>query len=207
VCFVSQRSTNVESVSRAAGAPRSAADVIVRALAPTDSFDEITSVLHRAYRRQVEMGLRPLAGRQSADMTRRRALSSECYVALLGPDGPADGKRASPRARIAGVILLCEHEPDKGPPWFDRPGVVSFSQFGVDPDVQGRGIGRRLLEHVEKRAREMDATELALSMAEPDTDLMQFYTRLGFRFVEHWQWPYTNYRSAILSKTISSPGR
>ena len=26
--------------------------------------------------------------------------------------------------------------------------------------------------------------------------------RRGYRFIEHWQWPYTNYRSAILSKTL-----
>ena len=40
-------------------------------------------------------------------------------------------------------------------------------------------------------------------MAEPDTNLMQFYLRRGYRFIEHWQWPYTNYRSAILSKTLT----
>jgi hypothetical protein len=59
-----------------------------------------------------------------------------------------------------------------------------------------------LLGTVERRAREDKAKELGLSMAEPDTDLMNFYMRRGYRFVEHWQWPYTNYRSVILSKAL-----
>ncbi len=203
--FVSPRSSNIGSASRASDAARAPTGVTIRALAPADSFEEITTLLHRAYKRQVDMGLRPLAGRQSADVTRRRAQSSECYVALLPVEQDSagvHGSRSANRERVVGVILLCEHEPDKGPPWFDRPGVVSFSQFAVDPEVQGKGIGRLLLDHVEGRAREMNATELALSMAEPDAELLRFYVRLGFRLVEHWQWPYTNYRSAILSKAL-----
>ena len=54
------------------------------------------------------------------------------------------------------------------------------------------------------RGGECGATELGLSMAEPDTALRDFYTRRGYRFIEHWQWPYTNYRSAILSKTLAT---
>jgi hypothetical protein len=33
---------------------------------------------------------------------------------------------------------------------------------------------------------------------------MQFYLKRGYRFIEHWQWPYTNYRSAILSKALAA---
>ena len=36
----------------------------------------------------------------------------------------------------------------------------------------------------------------------PDTKLYDFYIKRGFRFIEHWQWPYTNYRSCILSKRL-----
>ena len=88
------------------------------------------------------------------------------------------------------------------PAFFLQPGVTHFSLFGVDPDAQGRGIGHRLLEAVDARAAQLGATELALSMAEPDTNLLSFYLRQGFRFIEHWQWPYTNYRSAILSRGV-----
>ena len=70
-----------------------------------------------------------------------------------------------------------------------------------DSSEQPTGV-QMLLDIVEQRARQDGAAELALSMAEPDTDLMNFYLRRGYRIVEYWQWPYTNYRSAIMSKPV-----
>jgi GNAT superfamily N-acetyltransferase len=166
-----------------------AGSITVRRLIPTDSFEELTTLLHRAYAGQVAMGLRPLAGRQDAATTKKRCSNGECFIALM------DGK-------IVGSILFHEVEDAKGPPWFQNRNVDSFSQFGVDTTLQGRGIGQLLLDTVERRAAECGATELALSMAEPDVKLMEFYKRRGYRFIEYWQWPYTNYRSAILSKTL-----
>jgi GNAT superfamily N-acetyltransferase len=167
--------------------------VLVRRLQPTDSLEELTTLLHRAYRAQVEMGLRPLAGRQDVETTRKRCTSGECYVAVL----PVAGAE-----RLVGTILFHEVEDAKGPPWFGNPDVDSFSQFGVDPEIQGKGIGQKLLETVECRAAECGAKHLGLSMAEPDAALRAFYERRGYRFVEFWQWPYTNYRSVILSKQL-----
>ena len=166
-----------------------AVPVVVRPFSPSDSTAELTSLLHRAYAKQVAMGLKPLAGRQDEETTRRRCASGECFVATL-----AD--------RIVGAILFEEVEEADFPPHFQRPEVAHFSLFAVDPELQGRGIGGMLLATVEERARVLGFTELALSMAEPDTDLARYYARRGFRFIEHWQWPYTNYRSAILSRTL-----
>lgn len=173
-------------------------EVGVRPLAASDSFAAITSLLHRAYAKQMARGMKPLAGRQTEDVTRERAGNSECWVATL-----RDAAHAGGHERIVGVILLDEQEQATLPPFFQRPKVSHFAQFGVDPDVQGRGIGRLLLDTVERRAREKGAAELALSMAEPDTDLADFYAKRGYTLVEHWQWPYTNYRSCILSKKLS----
>jgi GNAT superfamily N-acetyltransferase len=158
-------------------------------------MQELTTLLHRAYRAQMDMGLQPLAGRQDVETTRKRSTNGECYLAVQAIDG---------KDKIVGTILFHEVEDAKGPPWFARKDVDSFSQFGVDPDLQGKGIGQKLLDRVEQRALECGASELGLSMAEPDTNLMQFYLRRGYRFIEHWQWPYTNYRSAILSKPLKS---
>lgn len=142
------------------------------------------------------MGLAPLAGRQDDATTARRCNSGECYVATLKDTTHPRGER------VVGIILFHEEEPDQGPPWFQQPHVDSFSQFAVDTNLQGRGIGQALLDTVERRARECGSTELALSMADPDTALKNFYLKRGYRFVEFWKWPYTNYTSAILSKTL-----
>lgn len=166
--------------------------VIVRPIAPTDSFAQLTTLLHRAYRKQVDMGLTPLAGRQTEDVTRARCASGETFIAVFD-------------ARPVGMILLQEKEAAPFPPFFLRPEVAHFSLFAVDPDVQGRGVGQLLLSAVESRARQLACSDLALSMAEPDRELFEYYIRRGFRLVEHWQWPYTNYRSAILSRKINHP--
>lgn len=169
-------------------------EILIRDLAKGDDISSITALLHRAYAKQVAMGLRPLAGRQEDAVTAERAANSECIVAILAV--PEQGER------IVGVILFEEHEKVDFPPWFLRPDVGHFAQFAVDPDIQGMGIGRRLLDEVERRARAQDASELALSMAEPDRELFEFYIKRGYRLVDHWQWPYTNYRSCILSKPL-----
>jgi GNAT superfamily N-acetyltransferase len=166
--------------------------ITIRRLEAGDSIPELTGLLHRAYARQMEMGLRPLAGRQDDATTRKRVSSGECYVAVLEGTAPS----------LVGTILFHEVEDAQGPPWFQNAHVDSFSQFAVDPDIQGRGIGQMLLEKVESRALECGATEMGLSMAEPDTALLNYYLKRGYRFIEHWQWPYTNYRSAILSKGL-----
>jgi GNAT superfamily N-acetyltransferase len=120
------------------------------------------------------------------------------------PQIPATEGGAKRSERIVGIILFHEVEPDEGPTWFRNSFVDSFSQFAVDPSLQGLGIGRLLLETVERRARESGAREIACSMAEPDENLMKFYFKRGYRLVEYWQWSYTNYRSAILSKSLES---
>ena len=178
---------------------RNDAVVTVRRLAPSDSISELTRLLHRAYAKQVAMGLRPLAGRQDDATTKKRVFSGECYVAVRHE--PGDNGKV--RQRLVGAILFHEVEEAQGPPYFNKPDIASFSQFAVDPEMQGLGIGLRLLDRCEKRASEAGATELACTMAEPDTDLLNFYFRRGYRLIGHWQWPYTNYRSAILSKTLS----
>ena len=185
--------------------------VTVRHIQPHDSISEITQLLHRAYKPQVDMGLQPLAGRQGDDITADRAAHSECLLAVM----PRAPETVSPSLsgfdfskvklgpdRIVGIILFEEVEKVTFPDFFLRPDVAHFAQFGVDPDCQGMGIGRMLLEKVELRARENKASELALSMAEPDVNLLEFYIKRGFRLVDYWQWPYTNYRSCILSKRL-----
>lgn len=175
--------------------------ITVRLLSPSDSISELTRLLHRAYAKQMAMGLRPLAGRQDDATTKKRVFSGECFVAVRHERGES-GKV---RQRLVGAILFHEVEEAQGPPYFTKPNIASFSQFAVDPEMQGLGIGLRLLDLCERRAAETGSTELACTMAEPDTDLINFYYRRGYRLIGHWQWPYTNYRSAILSKTLIAP--
>lgn len=185
----------------AAGGVSGTPIITVRRLAPSDSIAELTLLLHRAYAKQMTMGLRPLAGRQDNAMTKKRVFSGECYVTVHHQ--PLENGRT--RQRLVGTILFHEVEESQGPAYFSKPDVATFSQFAVDPGYQGQGLGIMLLDQVERRTLESGARELACSMAEPDQELISFYDRRGYRLVGHHQWPYTNYRSAILSKTMG-PG-
>jgi ribosomal protein S18 acetylase RimI-like enzyme len=162
----------------------------------------LTELLHRAYAGQVAMGLRPLAGRQGVDVTRQRCGSGDTFVAE-GSAETSGGPECSP---IIGMILLQEVEEAAFPTWFLKPEVAHFSLLAVAPEFQGQGIGVALMSAAERRAAARGFSELALSMAEPDVALLEFYRRRGFRFVQHWRWPYTNYRSVILSRPIGAEG-
>jgi len=186
--------------ARAHAHGKDAPGVVVRRWTPGDGVGQVTALLHRAYAKQVGMGLRPLAGRQDEQVTLRRLSSGECYIAVCVPG--AGTLSAEAGEQIVGVIILAEKEPDEGPPFFMRAGVLAFSQFAVDPWLQGAGVGGKLLGTVEARAVELGSTELALSMAEPDHGLRDYYLRRGYRVVGVWKWPYTNYNSLVLSKRL-----
>lgn len=183
----------------AANSARATTGVTVRRLRPGDSIAELTGLLHRAYAKQVKMGLHALASHQTAEVTRKRVDKGECFVAVDDASG-----------RIVGTIMFQEPSwggaPESGPRWFRRPDVCNFSQFAVEPSLQGRGIGRLLLDTVERRARELNMAELALSTAEPDQELVAFYRARGFRDIDRFDWGVTNYSSLIMSKSLRAGG-
>lgn len=166
-------------------------DCEIRLILPNDNYAQLTELLHRAYGGLAAHGMRFLASHQDEKTTRERIGEGECYLAMQ------DG-------RMIGTILWRSAQQTTGTPWYDRPDVSSFGQFAVEPKLQNRGIGSKLLAIAEQRAAETGAAELALDTAEPAHDLIQFYTRRGYRFIESTQWKLANYRSVIMSKRIAA---
>jgi GNAT superfamily N-acetyltransferase len=198
---------------------RLARKIRVRLLEPDDSLAHLTGLLHRAYKQHADRGLKALAAFQPEEVTRRRVADGECYIALYMGD-------------IVGTIMFKSPEQTRrawpGVPWFDpaapappapvtpvetehlngthiAPKVASFSQFAVEPDYQGKGIGGELMAQAEARAVALGASELALSTPEPAEWLVSMYLRHGYRRVTRWQWNETNYISAIMSKRVAPP--
>lgn len=161
----------------------------IRQLNTYDSLEDLTAMIHRAYRRLAEMGFRYWATHQSVEDTRKRIASGECYVAVQ-------------KGILIGTIKLTPPDAASPHPWYARPDVASFHQFAVDPDHQGQGIGSQLLEHIEQRAVELGAAELACDTADRASHLIDFYHRRGYRTVDTANWDMTNYTSIILSKTL-----
>ena len=172
-----------------AGYAHQAGDIEIRVFGVGDSVAELTRLLNRAYRPLAEAGMRYVASWQGDDITRKRLANGECYLACVG-------------VRVLGTILFSDATATRGCHWYDQPGVASFHQFAVEPEWQRLGVGTRLVEAAERRAVEIGAEEIALDTSEHAHHLIEWYARLGYRFIEHADWASTNYRSVIMSKRV-----
>ncbi len=164
-----------------------------RFLSAEDDTELITELLHRAYGSHAEAGLRFVAAHQDAAVTRQRLARGETVVAL-------DARK------LVGIITLARAAATTGSPFYDRPNVASFGQFAVEPLEQGQGIGSTLVDLVEQLALLRGVEHLALDTSEGATELIRFYERRGFRFVEHVRWHGVNYRSVVMAKAVRATG-
>jgi GNAT superfamily N-acetyltransferase len=166
-------------------------DIQISALDEHDSLEALTALLHRAYAELGAMGFRYKAVDQGVEITRARISNGECYVAVYGGELVGTAVLLPPSWRPA----HCE--------WYRRPEVAVLSQFAVEPQLQRRGLGSRLISHLEARAAELGAEELTINTAEGATHLVGLYERRGYRHIGHAQWEHTNFRSVLLSKRLA----
>jgi GNAT superfamily N-acetyltransferase len=162
-------------------------NIAIRPLNDSDSIEELTELLHRAYAVLAEMGFRYYATHQTPEETKERIDKGQCYIAVV------DGK-------IVGTITYYNSKNTLGSPFLNTLRVSHFGQLAVEPSYQNQGIATKLIKHVEQIAREHGDKELALDTAEGATHLIEWYEKLGYRFVEYTSWDVTNYRSVVMSK-------
>ncbi len=167
--------------------------ITIRPLAPTDSLDELTELLHRAYAALAERGMRYTASHQSVEVTQRRIARGECFVAECA-------------GRLVGTILVVPPDRAPGredPALYGEPDVAHFHQFGIEPELRASGLGSRLLARVEERARELGALRVACDTSEHAHDLIAWYGRRGYEIVGRADWrPHVNYESVLLAKRL-----
>ncbi|MEK7951231.1 GNAT family N-acetyltransferase [Luteolibacter soli] len=164
--------------------------VILRSLRDDDSIPEITRLLHAAYAPLAAMGLRYTATHQSDETTLSRLQRGVPFIGELNGE------------IIATVTLYPTAGENSSCAWYREPGVFYFGQFGVSPRLQGHGLGLRMMEMLEKESVARGGRELALDTAEQAHHLIQWYEKIGYRFIQYADWSTTNYRSVILSKSL-----
>ncbi len=167
------------------------APIEIRRYTSDDDVPALTALLHRAYAQLAQMGWKFKAVDQTDDVTRQRMATGECYVAV------AEGV-------LVGTVLYIPPQRTRGTPWLDRSDVAGLHQLGVEPCLQGSGLGTRLMEYAEARAAACGAKEIALDTAEPAAHLRKWYASRGYRPIEFAQWAHTNYRSIVMSKALDA---
>jgi GNAT superfamily N-acetyltransferase len=81
----------------------------------------------------------------------------------------------------AGVCLGCAYTAERGQ-------VATLGLLSVAPALQGRGVGRALVDAVEARAAGLGYGEIEIWVANLRTELFPFYHRRGYR--EHGTAPF-----------------
>jgi len=77
------------------------------------------------------------------------------------------------------LVAIVEGQPAGSVRFFIRAGVCILERLSVEPGFQGRGVGRMLVNEVERRARG-SAHKVYLETGLLAGDLIRFYTKLGY---------------------------
>lgn len=103
------------------------------------------------------------------------------YIARIGKE-PAPLRADYPALIAQGVVyVLTYNEGIRGVLVMMPQGKSLFVEnVAVDPQVQGRGLGRRLMTFVEQQARSMQLDKLCLYTNELMTENLSFSRHLGF---------------------------
>lgn len=137
------------------------------------SWEEITELLHAAYREHAERGLEYVACCQSVEETVARVAGGICFVALL------DGK-------LVGTATL--HIKRK---------KAELTQIGIHPYLKKKGIGNRLLDTVINTAEKAGCDMIRCNTAEKALDIVYWYLRNGWRKIGLTSHRTTNYYSIV----------
>jgi GNAT superfamily N-acetyltransferase len=107
---------------------------------------------------------------------------SERYAAVLGDVAARAAAAEVLVAEDGGLLGTVTYVPDGGPlSEIAGPGEAEFRMLAVAPEMQGRGVGRALSEHVVAESRRRGHTGVACSSQRDMHAAHRIYERLGFR--------------------------
>lgn len=127
----------------------------IRRLRPSD-YDELLSVWERS-----ALPARPKGRDSRKEMTRQMGLATSIYLKVVANEGSKE--------RIVAVVLGT-HDGRKG--WINRLAVL--------PEHRRRGLGRLLVDELEKRFRKMGFDIYCGLIETYNDDSMAFFAKLGY---------------------------
>jgi GNAT superfamily N-acetyltransferase len=166
--------------------------VTIRPLDSKDSIQELTDLLHLAYKLDEYQPYEYPMAKQSEETTRMHIKRGDCWIAEL-------------EGRIIGLALVWPPAQNVCRRWYRRwyhPRQTAYWRFmAVHPDFQNMGIGTMLTEHCEQSAVRMDAWELT-GCSPVGSRQLSLYKRKGFKVFRYVSFSDTNYYSVVFSKWV-----
>lgn len=151
----------------------------------------VTDLLHRAYARLAAAGLNYTAADQLESETRDRLQRGVSFFGRFG------GRL------VATATLYLEHVAGASATYRSTD-TARFGQFAVEPALQGKGVGSRLLARLERVAEDAGKAFVACDTAVPARHLIEYYQARDYRIVERVHWRGKTYDSEILRKRLVS---
>jgi diamine N-acetyltransferase len=140
-------------------------DVAIHSVAAPDQLALVRELAGRVWRRHYP----GIITHEQIDYMLARGYSDEALARFVEEDG-------------AGLAIadLCER-PVGFAAWHRaaEPATTKLDKLYVLPDVQGGGVGRRLVAHVEAAARADGAARLTLNVNKRNASAIAFYERCG----------------------------
>lgn len=160
---------------------------------PHHEISSITALLHRAYAPLAEKGWNYSAATQHDNITLERLQRGDTVIALIDGIIVATGTVYLTPLRKSRTAVYCQN------------GGSHFSQFAVEPRLQGKGVGFELLSRLEELAARAGCNFIACDTAEHADDLRAYYSRCGYEFIDRVHWEGKTYGSVILVKSLTRP--
>ncbi len=135
------------------------------------------------------MGLNFIATFQSVEYTQKYFKKGECYVLVSGE-------------KLLGAVFYDTSMWDDVPDIYKLSDSVLIGKFAVEPELQNKGLGSKLMDFVEAHAKLNKKNRVVLDTSEKAFHLIDYYQKRGYKYIHHWQWPDVNYKSVILSKEL-----
>lgn len=152
-------------------------------------LETLTTLLHEAYAPLAARGMKYMATHQSVSKTMERLNQGESYLGFIDEE-------------LVSTVTLRRANPNSSCEYYRKFGVFSFGQFAVISKFQKKGLGSKIMDFLEMKAKELGAKELALDTSENADGLIRMYENRGYKIVSYTQWNEVNYRSVIMSKVL-----
>ncbi len=149
--------------------------IAIRPATPAD-FPAIERVYHRAYR-----GLEPYAYESHWTPEEREKYTRE-YLGWAYEEDPEGFFVAveEPSGEVLGFVSV--HTWGEG-----RARRAEIIEVAVDPEQQGHGLGRLLLDHAERYAKSKGCTKIQLWVGSENRRALEIYKRRGYREASRYE--------------------